>query len=145
MFFHDQYIGNGQFSTANRQRANAYTHIGLYNKYFVDLSLTANGTNRLESGKNIGIFPAIGSAWIVSKEDFLKDVKAINLLKIRASYGVVGSDYTTYNELYKQTYLRTNDDKGNAIPYYFGDNYIVTTAMTQLRLATTGLTYEKSH
>jgi TonB-linked SusC/RagA family outer membrane protein len=145
LFFHDQYVGNKQFNTFNRQRMNAYTHIGFVDKYFVDLSLTANGTNKLEPGNNIGYFPAIGSAWIVSKEDFLKDVKAINFLKIRASYGIVGNDYTSSSELYKQTYLRTNDDKGNAIPYYFGDNYIVTTAMTQLRLATTGLTYEKSH
>jgi len=138
MFLHDQYVGNGQFSTANRQRMNAYTHIGIYDKYFVDLSLTANGTNRLQPGHNIGIFPAFGSAWIVSKEDFLKDVKAINLLKIRASYGVVGNDYTSSNELFKQTY-------GTGGSYLFTDNYTSTAGMTELRLATTGLTYEKSH
>ncbi len=138
MFFHDQYVGNGQFSTTNRQRANAYSHIGLYEKYFVDLSITGNGTNRLQTGHNIGVFPAIGSAWVVSKEDFMKDMKAINLLKIRASYGVVGSDYTSSSELYKQTY-------GTGGSYFFTDNYTSTGGMTELRLATTGLTYEKSH
>lgn len=137
MFFHDQYVGNGQFSTANRQRMNAYTHIGLVDKYFLDLSLTANGTNRLDPNNNIGVFPAIGSAWIVSKEDFMKDLKHVNFLKVRASYGIVGNDYTSSSELFKQTY-------GTGGSYIFTDNYTSTAGMTELRLATTGLTYEKS-
>ena len=65
-------------------------------------------------------------------------MKAIDFLKIRASYGVVGNDYTTSNELYKQTY-------GTGGSYFFTDNYTSTAGMTELRLATTGLTYEKSH
>ncbi len=138
MFMHDQYVGNGQFSTQNRERINAYTHLGFYDRYFVDLSLTGHGTNRLESGNNIGLFPAVSSAWVISNESFLKNVKAIDFLKIRASYGVVGNDYTTSNELYKQTY-------GTGGSYFFSDNYTSTAGMTELRLATTGLTYEKSH
>ena len=104
MFMHDQYIGNGQFSTSNRERINLYTHLGFYNRYFVDLSLTGHGSNRLEPGNNLGLFPAISTAWLLSNESFLKSVKAIDFLKIRASYGVVGNDYTTSNELFKQTY-----------------------------------------
>ena len=138
MFFHDQYVGNGQFNTTNRQRANAYTHIGFFDKYFVDLSLTGNGTNKLEPNHNIGIFPAVSSAWVLSKEDILKDVKAIDLLKLRLSYGVVGNDYTSAADLYKQTY-------GSGSTYYFTDNYTAVTGMTESRLATSGLTYEKSH
>jgi len=138
MFLHDQYIGNGQFQTSNRERANIYTHLGLFNKYFVDLSLTGSGTNRLEPGNNMGLFPAVSSAWVVSNESFLKNIKAIDFLKIRASYGVVGNDYTTSNELFKQTY-------GTGGSYFFTDNYTSTAGMTELRLATTGLTYEKSH
>ncbi|MEI8084975.1 MAG: SusC/RagA family TonB-linked outer membrane protein [Paludibacter sp.] len=138
MFFHDQYVGNGQFTTTNRERVSAYTHIGFDEKYYVDLSYTGSGTSKLQTGHNIGFFPAIGSAWVLSKEDFLKDVKAINLLKIRASYGIVGNDYTSSSELYKQTY-------GGGGSYIFGDNYLSTGGMTELRLATTGLTYEKSH
>ena len=138
MFMHDQYIGNGQFSTQNRERINAYTHLGFFDKYFVDLSLTGQGTNRLEPGNNMGLFPSVSSAWVLSNESFLKNVKAIDFLKIRASYGVVGNDYTTSNELFKQTY-------GTGGSYFFTDNYTSTAGMTELRLATTGLTYEKSH
>ncbi len=138
MFFHDQYVGSGQFTTTNRQRINGYSHIGFFDKYFVDLSLTANGTNRLQPKHNIGIFPAIGSAWVLSKEDIFKDVKALNLLKIRASYGVVGNDYTSSSELFKQTY-------GTGGSYIFTDSYTNYAGMTELRLATMGLTYEKSH
>ena len=94
-------------------------------------------TNKLQPGHNIGIFPAVSSAWVLSKEDFLKNVKAIDLLKLRVSYGIVGNDYTSSADLYKQTY-------GSGSTYYFGDNYTSVTGMTELRLATTGLTYEKS-
>lgn len=138
MFMHDQYVGNGQFSTSNRERISAYTHLGFLNRYFVDLSLTAQGTNRLEPGHNTGLFPAVSSAWLLSGEPFLKDIKAIDYLKIRASYGIVGNDYTTSNELFKQTY-------GTGGSYFFTDNYTSTAGMSELRLATTGLTYEKSH
>ena len=137
MFLHDQYVGNGQFTTTNRQRINGYAQVGLFEKYFIDLSLTANGTNKLQPGHNFGIFPAVSSAWVLSKEDFLKNVKAIDLLKLRVSYGVVGNDYTSSADLYKQTY-------GSGSTYYFTDNYTSVTGMTELRLATSGLTYEKS-
>ena len=138
MLMHDQYVGNGQFSTQNRERINLYTHAGFYDKYFVDLSLTGHGTNRLEPGSNMGLFPAVSSAWVLSNESFLKNVNAVDFLKIRASYGIVGNDYTTSNELFKQTY-------GTGGSYFFTDNYTSTAGMTELRLATTGLTYEKSH
>ncbi len=138
MFQHDQYVGNGQFSTSNRQRINAYTHLGLSNKYYVDLSLTAHGSNRLEPGRNIGLFPAISSAWVISNESFMNENSLIDYLKLRASFGIVGNDYTTANELFKQTY-------GNGGSYFFTDNYTSTAGMSELRLATTGLTYEKSH
>lgn len=138
MFQHDQYVGNGQFSTSNRQRINAYTHLGFSNKYFVDLSLTAHGSNRLEPGSNIGLFPAISSAWVISNESFMNDNSPIDYLKLRASFGIVGNDYTTANELFKQTY-------GSGGSYFFTDNYTSTAGMSELRLATAGLTYEKSH
>jgi TonB-linked SusC/RagA family outer membrane protein len=138
MVFHDQYVGNGQFSTSNRQRANIYTHLGIIDKYFIDLSLTGHGSNRLEPGRNMGLFPAISSAWLVSNESFMQDVENIDFLKLRASFGIVGNDYTTANELFKQTY-------GTGGSYFFTDNYTSTAGMTELRLATTGLTYEKSH
>jgi len=138
MFLHDQYVGNGQFTTTNRERLNGYAHVGLFEKYFMDLSLTANGTNKLQPGHNIGIFPSVGAAWLISKENFLNDIKAIDFLKLRASYGIVGNDYTSSADLYKQTY-------GTGGTYFFGDNYTSVTGMTEQRLATTGLTYEKSH
>lgn len=138
MFMHDQYIGNGQFSTSNRERLNVYTHLGILDRYYIDLSVTGHGTNRLQAGNNIGVFPAAGVAWLLTGEPFMKDVKAVDMFKIRASYGIVGSDYTTSNELYKQTY-------GTGGTYFFTDNYTSTAGMTELRLATTGLTYEKSY
>lgn len=137
MFRHNQYIGNGQFSTDNFESLIAFTHLGFYQKYFLDISLTGSGSNSLQPNNNIGLFPAVSGAWVVTNEDFLKDAKAIDFLKIRASFGIVGDDYTSGNELFKQTY-------GNGGAYFFTDNYTSTAGMTELRMATTGLTYEKS-
>jgi len=137
-YYHNQLIGMGQFSTDNTERLSAYTHWGVSNKYFFDLSLTANGSDKLQPNHNIGLFPAFGAAWILSNENFLKNSRFINYLKIFGSYGIVGSDYTSAPELYKQTF-------GNGGTYYLTDNYTASTGMTEQQVPTIGLTYEKSH
>ena len=58
-----------------------------YNKrYFVEGVLSAMGSNRF-SGSNRYFFAyAIGGAWMISKEDFMKDVKAVNSLKLKINF-----------------------------------------------------------
>lgn len=137
-FYQSQYIGNGQFTTDNIERLSAYTHWGFYNKYFLDLSLTANGSDKLQPNHNIGLFPSVGAAWILSNEDFLKKSSVVNYLKLIGSWGIVGDDYTSAPELYKQTF-------GAGGTYYLTDNYTASSGMKENRMATTGLTYEKSN
>jgi len=50
-----------------------------------------------------GWFPGISGAWIVSKEDFLSGVDAVDFLKVRAGYGKTGND-NIENFLYQDTY-----------------------------------------
>ncbi|HEY4064952.1 MAG TPA: TonB-dependent receptor [Puia sp.] len=38
-----------------------------------------------------GTFPSIALAWNIAKENFMKDVTAVNALKLRASYGTTGN------------------------------------------------------
>ncbi len=73
-------------------------------KYLLDLNVGYNGSDRFKSGRRYGLFPALGLGWNISKEKFF-DIKKINLLKIRGSYGVVGSDIVYGNRyLYNQQY-----------------------------------------
>ncbi len=60
-------------------------------KYLVDFSLRADGSSRFGADRKWGYFPAVGGAWRIKQEDFLKDVKFISDLKLRASYGIVGN------------------------------------------------------
>ena len=68
-------------------------------KYMLTGTLRADGSSRF-SNKKWGYFPSIAAAWTVSKEAFMKDVKAISDLKIRASYGIIGNqDIAAYSTL----------------------------------------------
>jgi len=61
------------------------------------------------SGYPMAMLPSAGVAWRISSEPFMEGISALSELKIRASYGLVGSDdFTNY---YTQLYYRT-------VPYY---------------------------
>jgi TonB-linked SusC/RagA family outer membrane protein len=63
----------------------------LLDKYLVDVSLRADGSSKFGVNRKWGYFPAVGAAWRVKQENFLKDVSFISDLKIRSSYGITGN------------------------------------------------------
>jgi TonB-linked SusC/RagA family outer membrane protein len=63
---------------------------GYANKYFAELSGSYYGQEQYKKENRFKFFPSVSGAWIASNEDFLKDNKAINYLKLKGSYGVVG-------------------------------------------------------
>lgn len=71
------------------------------NRYFLSAAMAIDGSSRFGTeteggfqlfGHSWGVFPSINGAWLVSSERFLKNIGAINLLKIRAGYGITGND-----------------------------------------------------
>jgi TonB-linked SusC/RagA family outer membrane protein len=65
------------------------------NTYLAEFNFGYNGTERLASGHRFEFFPAMSLGWVVSNEKFWEPVKPIvNFMKIRGSYGLVGSDET---------------------------------------------------
>ena len=63
------------------------------NKYFVEFNFGYNGSERFAKGSRFGFFPSVGAGWTVSKEPFFQNFsKAINNLKLVASFGKVGND-----------------------------------------------------
>ncbi len=66
---------------------------GYDNRYMAELSFGATGSENFMSGHRWGIFPAIGLAWYISHEKFMKPLeRVISTLKLRASYGITGND-----------------------------------------------------
>lgn len=60
-------------------------------KLLVDFSLRADGSSKFGKDNKWGYFPAIGAAWRLKEESFLKDSPSISELKVKASYGVLGN------------------------------------------------------
>ncbi|HEX8334834.1 MAG TPA: SusC/RagA family TonB-linked outer membrane protein, partial [Segetibacter sp.] len=60
-------------------------------KYSVQLTARRDGSSKFGTNNKHGFFPAISAAWTMSDEAFIKDITAINFLKFRVSYGVVGN------------------------------------------------------
>lgn len=73
-------------------------------KYLVQLSARTDGSTRFGTNTRYGFFPAASVGWILSKENFLANSDLISFLKLRASYGVSGSneiDNNIFNSLYR--------------------------------------------
>lgn len=70
-------------------------------RYIATANLRADGSSKLGANHKWGYFPSASVAWVVSNENFLKQVKSIDNLKIRASYGVTGNQdaISPYNSL----------------------------------------------
>lgn len=61
-------------------------------KYLLGATVRRDGYSSFYPGRQWGTFPSISLGWRVSQEDFMKDVKWINELKLRGSYGSTGSN-----------------------------------------------------
>jgi TonB-linked SusC/RagA family outer membrane protein len=85
---------NPPASSYDRWSINSYFARVGYNfadKYLLTLTERDDGSSRFGANNKYGSFPSIGAGWVASKENFLSGVSAINLLKIRGSYGATGN------------------------------------------------------
>lgn len=66
---------------------------GFDDRYMAEASFGATGSENFSDGNRWGIFPAVGGAWFISHERFMKGIeKYVSKLKLRASYGITGND-----------------------------------------------------
>ena len=66
---------------------------GYDDRYMLEASFGATGSENFASGNRWGIFPAIGAAWYISHEKFMSSIlDYVNKLKVRASFGIAGND-----------------------------------------------------
>jgi TonB-linked SusC/RagA family outer membrane protein len=93
---------NGTPNTNNRRTTNApseysfFSYFGRLNYSFLDrYLLTAtvrrDGSSRFGVNNKFGAFPAISAGWILSDEAFMKNIKALTFLKLKAGYGLTGN------------------------------------------------------
>lgn len=112
---------NNRYNTINRQNIGAYLHYGLDNKYFADVILMSSGSSRLAPKHKYAFSPTLGLAWDISKEEFLKENKYINFLKLRGSAGIINADFIPTNNYWSQEFVGGNGyPLGNNASWYDG-------------------------
>lgn len=97
-------------------------------KYHFNASVRRDGSSRFSKGNKWGTFGSVGAAWVISKENFMKNLKWIDDLKIKASWGLIGNqslntgypiaNYYSYDNLYSIS----NNNGLSAIRMYYKGN-----------------------
>ena len=62
------------------------------------------GTDNFLPKHRFGFFPAGSVAWVISNENFMRNARWANYMKLRASYGKIGNDQTTARYIFDATY-----------------------------------------
>lgn len=109
-------------------------------RYFFSASYRRDGSSRFAPGHRWGNFGSAGAAWLISAEDFMEDAWWVDMLKLKASYGIQGNDNLYPSANYARKY------------YPYADNYTHSfnedTGEYSTTLAYKGnmeLTWESSH
>ncbi len=80
----------------------------LLDRYLFTVTFRADGSSKFAPSHRWGYFPAAAFAWRASEEPFLKDVRWLNDLKFRLSYGTVGNDGISA-DLWSQSWQSSSD------------------------------------
>ncbi|WP_302582193.1 TonB-dependent receptor [Alistipes shahii] len=99
---------------------------GYDSRYLMEFNFGYNGSENFISGRRFGFFPSIAGAWVVSGEPFWEGIRSkVNLLKIRASYGLSGNDYLadSSNNIVRFPYL-TTVNMNKALYVWFSPNFV---------------------
>jgi len=90
-------------------------HYDYKDKYLLDATIRTDASSRFGANHKWGTFPSVSAGYIMSDEDYLKDVKWLSLLKIRGSYGVNGIEPTSFYAPYNNYNLTQGYYNGVAI------------------------------
>lgn len=104
-------------------------------KYLLNGVFRSDGSSKFGPDYKFGSFPSVSAAWRISNEDFFKKVSWIDDLKLRGSYGTVGS-----NNISAYEYNALINTFSTVV---FGPGQTVQSGATQVKLANSDLHWEK--
>lgn len=93
-------LSSGDASTAKNGSGVSETAIESYfgrvnygfdNRYLLTATVRSDGSSAFGPNNRWGYFPSVALAWRINNESFLRNVKALNNLKLRLGWGVVGN------------------------------------------------------
>lgn len=86
----------------------------LMDRYLFTGTIRRDGSSNFGKDYRWGTFPAFGLGWVVTKEDFMANVKGINLLKLRGGWGKLGNQNVPLN----------NQAYSSGLSYYLGGSIL---------------------
>ena len=124
MTFGTPYQTTSNLSTADRMASFfGQANWNWDHRYFLSLTFRADGSTKFAPGNQWGYFPAISGAWDMKKEPWLKDVKWIDQLKLRMSYGLTGNN-NIKNDMWRPLYaINSTGGPGFGETTQYGDQY----------------------
>ena len=106
--FVDNTTINSTFANRTKEGWFGRLNYNFNEKYLLEGSIRWDGTSRFATDVRWQSFWSAGAGWVISKENFLQNVSAIDFLKLRGSYGEVGNDalstYYAYQSLFALGY-----------------------------------------
>lgn len=108
----------------------ARVNYGFDNKYLLTLSGRWDGASPLAEGNQWDFFPSAALAWRMDQEDFVRNIKWINQLKLRVGYGTTGNSsvrpyatkgavqtlYYTWGSTVQPGYVTTDPSQATPVP-----------------------------
>ena len=93
---------NQTYTTSNQYEYTTVSWLGrvLYNykqKYYLNASIRSDGSSQIPTKNRYQTFWAVGGAWEISREDFMKNQQIFDYLKLKGSVGVLGNQSTPNN------------------------------------------------
>ena len=84
-------------STWGRSETGQLSYIGRLNynyadRYLFEFLIRSDASQKFHPRNYWGVFPSVSAGWIVSEEKFMKNIKWLDFLKLRASFGLTGRD-----------------------------------------------------
>ena len=114
-----------------------YNYLG---RYFIDFSFGYTGSENYADGHRWGFFPSVSAAWNLADEPFIRNnVTWMDMFKIRASHGKVGTDATGGDRF---PYLYSIADGGSGYQFSLDDPYYNYSGTYYSQVASNGVTWE---
>lgn len=105
------------------------------NKYFLQGNVRYDGSSRFAEEYRWGTFPSFSAGWVLTEENFMKDISWLSFLKLRGSWGSLGNERIG-NYPYQATIAFSN------ALFYQGSNVTAAQTAAQIKYAIEDISWE---
>ncbi|WP_374951340.1 SusC/RagA family TonB-linked outer membrane protein [Mucilaginibacter sp.] len=125
--------GNSSYSSYSLLSSIARVNYNYKGKYLLQGAVRRDGSSRFGADQKYGTFPSVSAGWVVSDESFMENAKAVDLFKIRASYGITGNNF-----------FGNYEAQATVGKYYYAGDGVSTAGQTINRLQNANLRWERN-